>query len=69
MSSRLDATSFDRRKEDTMPSSVRSEPFSSRITRPREKMRTRSHSPASSIASEELMTKATPWFALARMAR
>jgi hypothetical protein len=32
-----------------MPSSVRSSPFSSRITRPRENMSTRSHRPASSI--------------------
>ena len=50
----------DRRKEETMDSSVMSAPFSSRITRPREKTSTRSQSPASSIASEELMTQATP---------
>ena len=52
-----------------MLSSVRSLPLSSRMTRPREKIRTRSHRPASSSASEELIMKATPWLALARIAR
>ena len=52
-----------------MLSSVISPPLSSRMMRPRENTSTRSHIPANSMASEELMTQATPWSALARMAR